>query len=166
MSYRDKMATQSQRKGNTPKDTGRKRKRRINRNRKHENNLCEKVYAPQESLFSSNENNYQFGYLWRPTVLYFSDYHEIETTMWEFLVASYSFEYFIPNDIFDALAIPNSYRKDRIPKMIKKGLIKVYIQGNKQLNELTTYKITRKGKLEVSRFYRIILSQEEFPRYY
>lgn len=153
--------------GTHPVNRGRKksRKKRINRKRDNKKKLSDSL-TPKKSKLYDGGDRYTFMSMARPTISYFCDYHEITTVHLWFLIGAYSYDYFIADEICDMMLIPYSWRRKGFNELIKKDLVKVYINGNRKEGELNVYQITRKGLLEMNRFYKILLGEIEFPKYY
>lgn len=100
------------------------------------------------------------GYLknYRPVLYYFRDCYDLTVGEIEFLLHVYDMEYFNYSYIVGHFRSSERFAHKGIPQLVRKGYIYVY-KGN-WINMEKKFAISQKGKLMVSRFYRVLEGKE------
>lgn len=95
---------------------------------------------------------------YRPTLYYFRDNYNLKVSDIEFLFFVYDLKY------FTYVYVTENYRSSRefvdrnVPSLYRKGYLAIYQQSG--MNRIRKYMISQRGKLLVSKFYRILNNKE------
>ena len=102
------------------------------------------------------KSNYLKNY--RPTLYFFRDRYGLKVSEIEFLFFVYDLKYFTYMYVNDNYRSSRSFVDRNIPKIKDKGFI--YIYQEQYMRRVRKYCISQKGKMLVSRFYRILEGKE------
>jgi hypothetical protein len=100
------------------------------------------------------------GYLknYRPVLYYFRDAYGLSVNEIEFLFHVYDMKYFNYSYIIGNFRASDRFASKKVPRLNKLGYLFVYL--DKTHNRERRFAISQKGKLLVSRFYRVLEGKE------
>ena len=99
--------------------------------------------------------------LYRPTMFYFMQNYGLKQQDIEVLMFSYDLLWFTKGYLKEHFHLGNKYLVHKFPDLIKKNYINIY--QRRAHNRAEKYTISQRGKLLVSRYYRVLEREEYLP---
>lgn len=118
-----------------------------------------------ESKLNTGREKYIFMFRYKAVVRFLADTNDITPRQLEFLIAAYSFDYFIIDDLLEMTFTPASFKKKEWIQLKKGGFVQIYMTQKNSEGLKNLYRLSYKGNKLVSRFYKMLFDEEDFPKY-
>ena len=103
------------------------------------------------------EKNYLKYY--RDTLFYFRDNYRLKISDIEFLFFVYDLKYFTGTDIKNNYKCSMTFLTRNMPDLLKKGYLAIYQERAR--HRARKYMISHRGKIMITRFYKILEQEED-----